>query len=295
MQTLSQQSLARRQEWSIGIYVGSSLYNLKPPTNVVNPVLTRTFVTDAAARFVADPFMLNVDRTWYMFFEIFNRQTHKGEIGLASSRDGLAWHYQSLVLVEPFHLSYPYVFEWEQEYYLIPESHKDRSVRLYKAAQFPGQWQFVATLLDGANFADTSIFRHADRWWLLTETSPGIKFDTLRLYYADDLMGPWIEHPQSPVVMGNSRSARPAGRILTVDGRIIRFAQDCYPTYGRQVYAFEITELTTTRYSERKLAPRPLLTRGSVGWNAGGMHHIDAHRLDDGQWLTCVDGWRIRP
>ena len=26
------------------------------------------------------------------------------------------------------------------------------------------------------------------------------------------------------------------------------------------------------------------------GWNAAGMHHVDAHQQPDGKWLACVDG-----
>jgi hypothetical protein len=37
----------------------------------------------------------------------------EGEIGLATSEDGLKWDYKQVVLNEPFHLSYPYVFEWQ--------------------------------------------------------------------------------------------------------------------------------------------------------------------------------------
>ena len=70
--------------------------------------------------------------------------------------------------------------------------------------------------------------------------------DLLRLYYANDLMGPWIEHPKSPIVAGDANIARPGGRVVVFDGRIVRYTQDDDPTYGNQVRAFEITELTTT-------------------------------------------------
>jgi pimeloyl-ACP methyl ester carboxylesterase len=76
--------------------------------------------------------------------------------------------------------------------------------------------------------------------------------------------------------------------------RVIRFAQNCQPRSGSDVRAIEITELTPTRYSERPLADRPILTAGHASWNAAGMHHIDVHRLDDGRWLAAVDGRDVR-
>jgi hypothetical protein len=281
--------------WSIGIYYGTSPLSFGPPENVKNPVLTRNDVSDVSAAIVADPFMLRRDHTWYMFFEVLNRQTSKGEIGLASSEDGVKWTYQHIVLAEPFHLSYPYVFHWAGNYYMIPESYQASSIRLYKAWQFPTHWVCVATLLSGGIFLDSSLFFYDDTWWLFTETNADhMKWDTLSLYYAHDLIGPWREHPQSPIVEGNARIARPAGRVIVLNNRIIRYAQDCYPIYGTRVRAFELMELTPTSYSEREVSESPVLAASGVGWNESGMHHIDPHLMDDGRWIACVDGRLVR-
>jgi hypothetical protein len=114
--------------------------------------------------------------------------------------------------------------------------------------------------------------------------------DSLRLYFAEDLMGPWIEHPASPIVEGDARKARPAGRVLVLADKIIRFAQNCVPAYGTQVRAFEISALTTRDYVETENQNSPILTASGKGWNETGMHHIDPHLLGEGQWLACVDG-----
>lgn len=285
-----------RHEWSIGIYVGTSPWDFTPPTQIDNPVLTRWDVADVPATFVADPFMLKRDHTWHMFFEVVNAYRNKGEIGLACSEDGLKWSYQRIVLAEPFHLSYPYVFAWHDEYYMIPESHQAGAVRLYQARHFPDQWAYVATLLHGSYIIDASIFHYDNTWWLFAETNPHATYDTLRLYYATHLTGPWREHPQSPIITGNAHIARPAGRVVVTGDRVIRYAQDCSPIYGLQVQAFAITTLTTTCYQECVYADRPVLTGQGTGWNVVGMHHIDPHALADGTWLACVDGfvWRAR-
>lgn len=100
-------------EFSIGIYVGESPFHFVPCSGTSNPVLTNKDVTDVNALFVADPFMAKEGSEWYMFFEVMNKTDHKGEIGLAISSDGIEWNYKQIVLSEPFHLSYPYVFKWE--------------------------------------------------------------------------------------------------------------------------------------------------------------------------------------
>jgi len=234
--------------------------------------------------------MHKVEDTWYLFFEVMNRETGKGQIGLATSQNGLTWTYQRIVLKEPFHLSYPYVFEFDGEYYMIPESCQTKSIRLYKASSFPTQWSFLKTLVCGGYFADPSIFRYDRSWWLYVDTSPTMNHDTLSLYRAAELTGPWVEHPKSPIVRGNPHGARPAGRVMVLGDRIIRYAQDCFPAYGTQVRAFEVSELTAKRYQERGVMD-PVLTASGRGWNASGSHHIDPHMMNGGHWMACVDGF----
>jgi hypothetical protein len=282
----------RKNRWSIGIYTGDSPLELAPSRQVKNPVLTAADVTDIPADIVADPFMVNENDTWYMFFEVLNKDTQKGDIGYATSTDGFQWIYGQIILHEPFHLSYPYVFRWQGEYYLIPESCAAGSIRLYKALHFPTEWSFIETMLEGEYF-DASPFYYDNRWWLFAGTSslPG-NFDTLKLYFADNLTGPWSEHPESPIAKGNPHIARPGGRVIVLDDRIIRFAQDDYPYYGNQIRAFEITGLSVTGYEEREINKSIGLKKSGRGWNAAGMHHVDAHHIDGNGWIASVDGFR---
>jgi hypothetical protein len=274
--------------WSIGIYTGDSPLKLQAPENKTNPVLTAADVTDIPAEFVADPFMLHSDGRWYMFFEVLHRETQLGMISLATSDDGFNWGYEQVVLAEPFHLSYPYVFEWQGARYMIPETLAAGAVCLYKADEFPTRWSMQQKLIEGSH-ADPSIARYGDLWWLFTCTMP-YQHNVLRLYFARDLEGPWKEHPHSPIINNDLSRARPAGRVVQFDGRVIRFAQDCLPEYGSRVRAFEINELTRDVYGEAEVSNSPVLSPSGQGWNAMGMHHVDAHRQDDGRWIACVDG-----
>ncbi len=274
--------------WSIGIYTGDSPFHLRAPANRANPVITAADVTDIPAEFVADPFMLRHDGRWYMFFEVLNRESQRGVIALANSDDAYTWTYEQVVLEEPFHLSYPYIFEWQGDYYMIPETLGASALCLYKADDFPTRWSLQQRLMKGS-YADPSVVRFNDLWWLFTCTEP-YGHDILRLYFARDLCGPWKEHPRSPIITNDKSRARPAGRVLQVDHHVIRFAQDCLPDYGTRVRAFEIKDLTRETYVEVEHPNSPLLLPTGEGWNAMGMHHVDAHREDNGQWIACVDG-----
>jgi hypothetical protein len=275
-------------KWSIGIYTGAVPFKFASPARVENPVLSYQSVTDVHADFVADPFMIRRDGVWLMFFEVMDAETGIGKIALATSADGLRWNYERVVLEEPFHLSYPYVFEWRGEYYMTPETLYPGAIQLYKAAPFPFSWIHAGAIIDGAH-ADPSPFHFAGRWWMFACSTPNTH-DTLRLYFADDVLGQWHEHPVSPIVEHNRHVARPAGRVLVWGERVIRFAQDCDPYYGTRVRAFEVVELTPTNYSEKEHEQSPVLNPVGKGWNGQRMHHLDPHLLPSGEWLACVDG-----
>jgi hypothetical protein len=276
--------------WAISVYTGVSPTDLRPAPGARRPVLGARDVTDVEAVFVADPFMLRADEGWHMFFEVFDRVADLGRIALASSLDGLHWSYQQVVLREPFHLSYPHVFRWDGDHYMVPETSSQNRVSLYRARDYPTSWERDSTLLEGGPFNDASLVHHEGRWWMFVETSDHAHSDTLRLYHADDLRGPWAEHARSPVVEADATCARPAGRVVSHGGRLLRFAQDCTTVYGRSVSVSEIVDMDTSTYRERRWDGAPVLEPAAHGWNDLGMHHVDAHEVAPGRWLACVDG-----
>jgi len=284
-------SIRRVRQWSIGIYAGDSPFALSPLPGVINPVLTARAVNDVSARYVADPFMIRKDSLWHMFFEVLDEKAGRGKIALAQSDNALTWTYKGVVLEEPFHVSYPYVFACDNEIYMVPETGDALAVRLYHAVEFPSRWEFVGNLLAGRGYCDSSLVRYHGCWWLFT-VADSKRNDSLCLHRSDGIEGPWTENPRSPVVVANRHLARPAGRIFECGGRLFRYAQDASPWYGRQVWALEVTKLTPVDYAERLVTEAPVLRPGRFGWNSLGMHHIDPHPIGGNRWIASVDGHR---
>ena len=278
--------ISKPERWAIGIYSGATLDELAPLHPTQNPVLTADDILDREADFVADPFMVSRQGTWFLFFEIVDSESKAGVIGLATSPDLTQWEYRGVVLEEPFHLSYPCVFEHKDHFYMVPESHAAHSVRLYRATRFPYEWKMERILLP-KGFHDPTLFRHGGLWWMFVSEW----HDTLRLFFADTLDGSWCEHSQSPIVCANKRAARPAGRVVQDKDFLVRFSQDCTSMYGEQVHAFVITRLTRSEYRETELSPYPVLNPEShSNWSHLRMHHLDVHRMSGGGWIACVDG-----
>lgn len=279
--------------WTIGILKGDSPFSFSSSPDIVNPVITAEDVTDINASFVADPFMIKVDSVWYMFFEVGNAENnHQGDIGFATSKDGIKWNYQKIVLDEDFHLSYPLVFEHDGEYYMVPESSESFSVRLYKADEFPYKWSFQNTLVLG-NYLDPTLYYENNKWWMFVGTFTMGTQNVMQLFYADSLEGPYISHPQNPIVRNSFTSSRPAGRIIKEGNEIIRYAQITTPCYGTGVNAFKITKLNTEEYSEEPVSENPILYSTKSGWNSIGMHQIDPSKQSDNTWIACVDGFGL--
>jgi hypothetical protein len=184
-------------------------------------------------------------------------------------------------------LSFPYVFRWKDEYYMVPESFEAKGVRLYRAAPFPDTWRHEHDLVVGDQFVDPCVFMCDSRWWMYAANREN---DRLHLFSADELTGPWSEHPRSPVVRDDRSRARPAGRVLVLGDRVIRYAQDCSVVYGARVRAFEVTQLTTTEYEEHLLSEAPMSR--PVGDVAKRAHHIDPHRFGASDWIACGDSFR---
>jgi hypothetical protein len=287
----SRSMLGRPKEWSIAIYAGASLDALAPLDTDDRPTLTFRDVDGLPARFVADSFLVRHQDEWLLFFEALNASREKGEIALARSADAIAWRYDGAVLRESHHLSYPSVFAAGDEWLMTPEALEAGGVLLYRADDFPRHWSLDRVLIEGA-WADPTVFEHDGGWWMFGCPTP-YQHDRLELFWSDDVRGPWHRHPSSPVVSGDPRRSRPAGRPCRIDGTLVRFAQDCRPDYGTAVRAFAVTKLTRHDYVERELAA-PVVTATGSGWNADGMHTVDLHPWR-GRWIAAVDGYRYLP
>ncbi len=269
-------------DWS---FVQSPPFPLVPSPGE-NPVLTAEDVTDQHTDYVADPFLMRTDDGWYMFFEAFGGLPQRGSIALATSADGSDWVYDQIVLAEPYHLSYPFVFRCDGRYYMLVSGDQNLGVDLYRADAFPYGWNRVVTLMDSLLAIDPTPLWHDGTWWLFAS---GLNDGTCRLYFADRLGGPWSAHPLNPIVTGCGVS-RPAGRFIVYDGdRVIRLAQKCDGVYGEAVRAFEVTTLSRTEYQEVEIAESPVLQAGGSGWNALGMHQCDPWLVGN-HWMAAVDG-----
>lgn len=234
---------------------------------------TRQFqrLADDGQRFFADPFVFFHEGVTHVFVEELPYATGKGVIShFMIGADGQP-SATRVVLEQAHHLSYPHVFQHDGQIWMIPESSAAGRLDLYRARRFPDRWEHHATLLD-APVHDVTFHAAPDRLWLFAgSTLPGAAtWDTLSLYWADRLGGPWQAHPMNPVLV-DARSARPAGALFMHEGHLWRPAQDCTRGYGGALTLNRITRLDREGFAQDLVTT---LTAGAPG-AAQGPHTVN--------------------
>jgi len=243
-----------------------------------------TLLSPSKDYFWADPFPWQVDGQDYIFYEELPFSTEKGYISCLKLGANLEIVSNEIVLERPYHLSYPFIFDYEGQLYMMPESRQNRCIEIYRCAQFPNKWEKAGTLMENVEALDATLLQHAGKWWLFVNLveAGGNPYDSLYLFHADSpLSTKWTAHSLNPVVKDMKR-ARPAGRIFTQNGELIRPSQDCSIRYGYATNFNRIERLNEHEYQETTLsrfAPpensRTLLSTHT--WNeTGSLRAIDA-------------------
>ena len=195
--------------------------------------------------FLADPFALWRDDILHVFVERYDYRVRIGDIELLRYDRALALIDRQPVLAEPWHLSYPTIWEAEGDTWMLPEAHRSGKLTLYRADPFPTRWVPTREIaLDRVAVDATPIF-HEGRWWLLYAGADSDAHKTGALFaaYANSLTDSWTPHRGNPIRLGGD-STRPGGTAIHLSGDIILPVQDCTDTYGGAISALRITKLT---------------------------------------------------
>jgi len=267
-----------RNEW----FVATSIDSATP----VPDLARMTTLIAPRDRFWADPFPVVDADSACIFVEEWLYGIGRGVLAaLEIERDG-RWRRIGTVLEQPWHLSHPFIFHWQGETWMMPESSAAGTLELYRCVDYPLCWVRECVLMQDQQIVDATLHEAADCWWLFANIGDGraSTHEELHLFSADTPLGPWTSHPANPIV-ADPRTARPAGRLFDWNGRLCRPAQDCGVRYGSALWIHEIVELTPERYCER---PRTRLEPQALA-GANRMHTLNR---DD--WLTVVDGHRDR-
>ncbi|MBZ9674356.1 hypothetical protein [Mesorhizobium sp. ES1-1] len=216
---------------------------------------------DGGDRFYADPFAFEWQGRHFIFVEDFRHKDSKAVISVAEVfREG-APTVPRKVLEEPYHLSYPQVFSHGGEIWMLPEGGSGGNLVLYRAESFPDRWVKHSILIRDRELFDATLLQHAGRFWLFAteRDGHGSASDTLVVYHAPFLEGPWAPHMSNPIRIDRA-AARPGGSFVSVGDRIVLPLQDGTGGYGSGLGLSDLVQLDEqTVYLTR---PVPILSEG---------------------------------
>ena len=261
------QTVMRREErWSVSFLDQPwQLATMAKGVEIENP----------SKRYFADPFIVADGDDVFCFVEDYFEEQRRGVISVLKL-EGKTPRFIGHALQEDFHLSFPFVFEHEGRRYMCPETNEAREIRIYECLEFPLQWALRSVAMRNVGAVDTMIFRHEDRWWMLTNLDSagvGEYGSELHLFYTDDpLDARWIAHPQNPLRVDPELS-RNAGMFR--DGKtLFRVAQARgFGSYGVRSTVFQIEDLNVNNYVER--AVKTLTPTFKPGLS--GTHHFHSN------------------
>lgn len=222
--------------------------------------------------YIADPFVISRSGKNYCFVEEYGYKEHKGWISVYELNEE-SGSFIGIALIEDFHLSFPYLFEFDGSLYMCPETSNKSEIRIYQCDEFPLKWTLKTVLMKDVNSADTMLFEKLGKWWMFTNIDPvqgGDNCSELSIFYADSpLSNEWVAHSQNPVMIDSGKSRN--GGLLRKGERIFRVGQaQGYDVYGKRTSINEILILDEHHYEERCIK----IVEPDFFENLGGTHHL---------------------
>lgn len=253
----------RRFKWSVAAKLGDwRTSSSTEPAVLRNP----------AGCFSADPFVLTRNSERFCFLEEYSYANRKATIACYRIADGM-FERVGVAVEEPFHLSFPFVFEAGGEWFMCPESSTNRDIRLYRCTRFPLEWRLESVAVANISAVDTVIFSRSDRWWMITCVNPlgtGDQFSELTIFSTDSLLaGKWTPHRFNPIRI-DEVTARNGG-FFSEGGKHFRVNQvQGFGVYGESIVVNEVTGIDDDMFEELPLVtPSPISGDGVIG-----VHHL---------------------
>lgn len=267
--------------WSIGYKkINYPLIKFDPSTTqILNPRWLNKR-TSQNTRFLADPFIIYENEEYYIFFE--HQAEGNANIALLKSHDGKNFEYKGEVLDEDFHLSFPQVFKYKGEFYMLPETKQSGHVLLYKAINFPLDWTISDTLIKDVAIQDPAILI-SDSLYLISGRTENL---TQYVFTADSLRGGWKKDERFTLRKGDE--TRAAGNFFNIEGSWYIPFQKNNNGYGTGVSLYEII-VEEENIKFKKIINSYLDKSDNIKWFNRGMHHFSVAQVED-SYFSVFDG-----
>ena len=230
--------------------------------------------------FWADPFGIYKEDKYFVFYEEFNKSKEYGTINCLMLNNQFEIIDNKVVIDEGIHFSFPYVFEFKGEYFMLPETCQKNEISLYKSTHFPFEWKQEKVILNIPGM-DNMLFYHSQKWWLIYSSADSEKESIYYVRSNEDLFTDW-EKCNEQIVYGSLYNSRSGGSVFEHENELYRIMQNCTDSYGQSVVINKIVNLSETDFREEAIKEIKLTSYLNTGFHTiskcGSISFIDRRR-----------------
>ncbi len=187
----------------------------------------------------ADPFLLAKGEEVYCFFEYMDTKKKKAVIG---AKQILPEEEKEVHVVYEFsgHTSYPCIFEWNNDIYMIPETGAMRSIEMLKCDEWPLKWSKVGALLTDVDTADCTSFIWNGKPYIIIYEVDRRSTKRKLLIGEIDIANVAIKNI-TECKQYNELLGRPGGGVVFDGNQMIRVVQPGNRCYGEKIEFFDVS------------------------------------------------------
>lgn len=125
-----------------------------PEANTDMPFIPITYSKDF---WYADPILFSYQGLDFLFVEEYDRKLCKGQIAVALVSDSPKDMLFKTIIKEPYHMSFPMIFKWNNQIFMIPETSENFSFNIYQAVYFPYEWKCISSIKTEKKYVDSVV------------------------------------------------------------------------------------------------------------------------------------------
>ena len=239
------------------------------------------FRRNQLSTYYADPFVITTSKDTYIFFESYNYKKGKGCICVALKSEKFKKHHE--VLSEPFHLSYPFVFENNGTIYCLPEANESNRITLYRFNEAILCLEKDSVLMENIHAVDPTLYFKDGKWNLFLGLQQYSNIKLFR-YLSNNLRGPYESYYNNPIKT-DCQDARMAGAFFMDGESLIRPGQESIRYYGTAVRLNEVQVFSDDYYTESQISRIEPFSKCQF--------RQGLHTLNGNETMTVIDGKRF--
>lgn len=198
----------------------------------------------------ADPFIYEYNNETFLFAEFYSYKLSRGII-VCSQYNKCKESFSEFrdIIIEDYHLSYPVIFKFNGNIYMLPESSKSNNLFLYECKEFPYKWKKKKLVMENIKLVDTTPFIIDDRLYALT-----LRLDDNKPGSGDLLLLEFINNKfvisSQQILSNDMKFARPGGNCFRENENFYRVSQKCDNGYGEALNFIKLNENFLANYKE---------------------------------------------